>query len=305
MRQLFQRTFAKSMILVLAGLFAATGLAGTPLLAQAHAATQYRLTIVAHNNSAGTRFWFSMPDSVHAGRVEVHLVNDGTVEHMAQFFKLKSGVSESFFLEELAELFQAKTPAASAQKIRDLLRIASAAGGADSIQPGAYQDVVEHLTPGRYVAVCLDTTPTGVPHFLLGMHELFTAVGDDDFTAPAANGTVIETDHLIQLPRVIHESRSLILRVAVSSQTHELQLASVPAGTTKEQLLDCLQGKKCTLSGPPMDAGGAAGLAPGQSQWVELHLKPGTYVAWCFVPDIHTGMPHALMGMLTVFTVEK
>jgi len=305
MRRMVRRMFAKSIVAALAALFATVGLAGAPLLAQAHAAPQTRMMIVARNNTSGTRFWFSMPDSVRAGRVEVRFVNDGTVEHEAQLFKLKPGVSESALLQELGEVFATQVPQVVAQKMRDLLAIASAAGGSGSVQPGATQDVVENLTPGRYVAACLDATPKGVPHFELGMRTLFTVRGDDEFTAPAANGTVVESDFQIALPRVIYESRPLTLRIAVSNQTHELAIASVPTGATKNQLLDCLQGKTCTLSGPPVNVGGAAGLAPGQSQWIELNLKPGTYVALCLIPDVRTGLPHAFEGMLTVFVVEK
>jgi hypothetical protein len=36
-----------------------------------------------------------------------------------------------------------------------------------------------------------------------------------------------------------------------------------------------------------------------------LDLAPGTYIALCFVPDEETGVPHALMGMVQVFTVGE
>ena len=36
-----------------------------------------------------------------------------------------------------------------------------------------------------------------------------------------------------------------------------------------------------------------------------LDLAPGTYIAVCFVPDEETGVPHALMGMVQVFTVAE
>jgi len=36
-----------------------------------------------------------------------------------------------------------------------------------------------------------------------------------------------------------------------------------------------------------------------------LDLAPGTYIALCFVPEEETGAPHALMGMVQVFTVGE
>ena len=44
-------------------------------------------------------------------------------------------------------------------------------------------------------------------------------------------------------------------------------------------------------------------LSAGRTTWVALDLEPGTYVAFCFVSDRETGMPHAAMGMVEVFTV--
>lgn len=311
MRLLARRVLARVAILGMTGLFVLTGaLATSPFAHAAEGGAQYHMTIVAHDNGSSANFHgsFSLPQSVHAGSVEISFTNAGTVEHMAQFFKLKAGVSESQFIHELAEVFEAKTFPITAQKLRDLLAIASAGGGADGEQAGATEEVIEHLTPGRYAVVCLETTPQGVPHFLAGMTSLFTVWGADHFVAPASNGVVTETDHSILLPSVIHKSQPMTLRVKVSSQSHEFQIASVPAGTTKAELLACLTNPpgspKCKLTAPPEDVTGAGAIFPGGSHWIELDLKPGTYVAWCFVPDIHTGMPHALMGMLTVFAVK-
>ena len=311
MRLMARRAFAKLALLGLICLFAlAGGLASSPVAQASGARTQYDMTIVAHDNGSSTNFHgsFSMPNWVHAGRVEITFTNDGTVEHMAQLFKLKPGVSQSHFIQELTEIFTAKSFSVTAQKLRDLLAIASANGGADGEQPGSTEQVIEHLTPGMYMVICLEATPQGMPHFLLGMAHTLTVTGRDTFTAPASNGTIIETDHSIAVPPVIHDSGPLTLRINVSSQTHEFQLSSVPAGTTKAELLACLTNPPgsplCKLSAPPVDVGGAGALFPGGSHWIELRLKPGTYVAWCFVPDVHTGMPHALMGMITVFVVH-
>jgi hypothetical protein len=38
--------------------------------------------------------------------------------------------------------------------------------------------------------------------------------------------------------------------------------------------------------------------------WTSLTLDAGTYAGICWFPDEETGMPHAFMGMYTVFTVE-
>ncbi|HEX2194576.1 MAG TPA: hypothetical protein VHK63_06450, partial [Candidatus Limnocylindria bacterium] len=50
---------------------------------------------------------------------------------------------------------------------------------------------------------------------------------------------------------------------------------------------------------------GLGALSAGQTSWLALDLQPGTYVALCFVPDEQTGTPHALMGMVSIFTVDE
>lgn len=44
-------------------------------------------------------------------------------------------------------------------------------------------------------------------------------------------------------------------------------------------------------------------LSSGMTNWLQLDLEPGHYVALCFFPDRATGMPHALLGAIKVFTV--
>lgn len=316
-RKLFMRNAVRITLPCLLA-FATLGgsLAAAPAIA-AHGTTIHVVKVTAHDNGSDTAFqgYFTIPNKVPTGLVEFSFKNEGTQDHMAQIFKLNPGVSESKFLERLTPLFTSQDPSVVTHALHELLEIASAAGGADSVTAGVRQSVTERVTAGHYVVVCFDTTSNGTPHFLLGMHKSFWATRDawapvdEDTTlddgVPVANGTVYESDHSIVVPSVISASQPLLLKVKVSDQTHEFQLVRVPEGTTKDALLQCLTGPQsaCTLAGEPIDSGGAAAIAPGSTQWVELNLAPGTYAAWCFVPDIVTGMPHALMGMITVFTV--
>ena len=38
--------------------------------------------------------------------------------------------------------------------------------------------------------------------------------------------------------------------------------------------------------------------------WLQLNLPAGTYLALCQVADRESGLPHAALGQLLVFTVE-
>jgi hypothetical protein len=98
-------------------------------------------------------------------------------------------------------------------------------------------------------------------------------------------------------------------------QPHELLLARSSEPVTAEQVLAMLTSEGDDEGATPVDggptfadltpAGGLGWLSPGQVAWTELDLQPGTYVALCFVFDPQTGMPHAMMGMVDVFTVGE
>src|SRR6266516_7243860 len=50
-------------------------------------------------------------------------------------------------------------------------------------------------------------------------------------------------------------------------------------------------------------AGGIQPIEPGLSNWLELNLAPGNYVAVCFVPEI-SGISHVDEGMIKEITVQ-
>lgn len=265
-------------------------------LSQSAQTRPHLVTVVQHD------FSFTMPATIPTGLTEFIVVNRGTQAHMAQFFKLKSGVTDAQFLKAL------KSP-----KIATLLAVASAAGGTNSMKPGGQQHVLVNLSAGRYEAVCFDATPKGTPHFLLGMHKLFTvaantkaAVDTNDKLAangtPVASGTVILRNFSITIPSAMLKSGLRTFKVTnEGTQTHEFALLRMNAGKGKNDVLAALRSNK---EPPGTEVGGSGALAPGTSDWIETDLGAGTYVAFCEVPDIKTGMPHVLMGMITQFTVK-
>jgi len=97
------------------------------------------------------------------------------------------------------------------------------------------------------------------------------------------------------------------------SQPHFLVLFGVPEGTTLDQLMQLVMFDPS--SGTPLPASGlqfedvaqvsdAQVLSPDQAEWVGVDLQPGTYALVCFFPDKATGQPHAMLGMIKMFTVS-
>ncbi len=91
-------------------------------------------------------------------------------------------------------------------------------------------------------------------------------------------------------------------------QPHFIEIVKVPDGTTEEDAEAWLE---ADMSGTPVVdldvefVTTTPDQSAGVTQWVTVTLEPGTYEALCFVPDPESGMPHAFMGMHTLFEVAE
>jgi hypothetical protein len=153
--------------------------------------------------------------------------------------------------------------------------------------------------------------PDNIPHFLKGMHLLFTVSGSatrghdlqDAGQLRHPDGVVTLRDFSFTIPTAMTRAGFHLIEVLNHGpQTHQMQLFKVRKGHTLKEVAACLQSMKCQ---PPVDdAGGTDALEPGGIGWMELNLRPGTYIAICLVPDLKTQKPHAALGMVAPFTVR-
>ena len=132
---------------------------------------------------------------------------------------------------------------------------------------------------------------------------------------PPAGATVELRDFDFALPAQVPAGRQVWGVTNVGQQPHHVILLRAPVPVTEAQVMELLAlefgmaGEGATPSpGLPNpeefeEAGFVGVLSAGRSAWVEVDLAPGSCVALCFVPDRETGMPHAAMGMVGVFTV--
>lgn len=90
-------------------------------------------------------------------------------------------------------------------------------------------------------------------------------------------------------------------------QPHEVNFLAVPSGRGREAIqpyLDALKASSLLQPPPPLTpSGGVGAISPGQTVTIPIDLKPGTYVAICLVQGAD-GKPHALHGMVQLFTVR-
>ncbi|MGI8475889.1 MAG: hypothetical protein ACR2OO_05910 [Thermomicrobiales bacterium] len=119
-------------------------------------------------------------------------------------------------------------------------------------------------------------------------------------------------EYTFEIPDGVKPGLQIWHLTATGEQPHFMFLAKVPAGTTEQQVLTTMSfdDTKGATPGPEMltrkdfqPVYSSSDISTGQSLWVQVDLKAGTYVAMCFVNDKATGAPHAMMGMVTVFTV--
>jgi hypothetical protein len=97
------------------------------------------------------------------------------------------------------------------------------------------------------------------------------------------------------------------------AQLHFLDLLKAPDGTTLDQVMQLLTFDESLGTPPPADMISpdafeeivtAQDISAGESIWIGVDLEPGTYVGLCFITDRESGMPHALLGMTKIFTVD-
>jgi hypothetical protein len=260
-----------------------------------------------------SEFKFEMPSKIESGYVNVTMRNEGKEDHQAQFARLKSGKTA----KEVLQAFDKQDLAAAFADV-------TFAGGPGVTPAGQSQTVILDLQPGKYLVVCFVAGPDGVPHVAKGMSKEVevTARSGAAQTRPTADATVTLRDFKFELPKRItssrqtlrvrnegkepHEFALLKLAPGVSTSQAKAMITAQPSATPEAQAAPAMASPAASpVAGAPFtSAGGTAAIAPGSSTWVDLHLKPGKYLAVCFVPDPKTGKPHVDLGMIAGFTVK-
>jgi hypothetical protein len=178
------------------------------------------------------------------------------------------------------------------------------AGGAMAI-PGQDKQAIIDLTPGDWVAWGDDPTVARTP-------VSFTVTGDfpADAKEPEADITATLVDFAIQIEGSLTAGKHVLKVQNNGAEPHFLELSKGPDSMTVEQVQAVLQGE---MSGTPMAGGlSESDLQPifysptqstGTTAWFDIDIEAGTYLAACFFPTEGTGVPHAMNGMIDVFTV--
>jgi hypothetical protein len=236
---------------------------------------------------------------IPAGPVVVTLSNEGEQDHQAGFTRFKDGKT----LEDLIGMGE------DLSQLDDILEFF---GGPNGAAPGgSVVDTVE-LEPGSYNLMCFIPDPAdGQPHVAKGQLLPIEVTEPTEAAGPfpEAPETVTLDDYEFEVPDGFTGEGSVAIE-NVGEQPHELAVYRAADGKTADDIITFLTADPTTGEtappGPPPMAGstGIAATDPGTRNVVELDLTPGEYLFICFIPDVETGAPHFLSGMVRAVTVE-
>ena len=239
-------------------------------------------------------FSFDQPKTIPAGLVDLTFVNNGAQPHQIQLVRINNGNYDEF-----ASALKKNGPVPST------LQLVTGAGGANTIDPGGKQEVILNLTQGEYASICFVSGSDNVPHYMKGMLQQLTVTGSSNTsqTQPQANETITLKDFAIEVPNNVTAGAVTWKVTNDGPQLHEMDIVKLHSGVTFDQFKKIMFSPSPPSGPPPFDnAGGIGALQPGTSGWMKLNLQPANYVALCFVPDVKTGKPHFMLGMMSAFT---
>lgn len=255
---------------------------------------------------------FDAPSEIAAGRVLLNVTNAASASLESADANLAL-LPEGTTIDDVAATFGAQmgTPTSEEEALPQWIYEAMFAGG-PIVPSGQSVQAVVDLTPGDWV---LFNDSPGAPQQPQPLTVTESVASPTTMEEPQADVDVqLQEYSFIGLENPIPAGPHLWKFTNTGSQPHIMILFRGPAGITMNQLMTLLQLEEDAT--PPPDfpyqesdfdfnQPGLGALSSGQTSWLALDLEPGTYIALCFVPDEQTGAPHALMGMVQVFTVGE
>jgi hypothetical protein len=197
-------------------------------------------------------------------------------------------------------------------------------GGVNTFSVGESLSFVIYLQPGE-IQVAASYYPIMDEQYddskeIMALKPMTVSPSNSDEVSPEVNAapeavvTLEMTDELtyIVTPDPIPAGPQLWkLTNTGTEHAHHVVMMQVPEGTTA----DDISGEFDTLMAgtPPAEdsvmmnsvpAGYAALQSGGHTTYQGYDLEPGTYAVICYILNHHTGAPHFVDGMITVFTVE-
>ncbi|MFN8580873.1 MAG: hypothetical protein U0163_07865 [Gemmatimonadaceae bacterium] len=229
------------------------------------------------------------PDSVSPGWRRVR-VDETEGEHIVVVFRLPGTTTSGDVRAFVAALDTAPaTP-----------RPGVAIGGPEV---GPRGDVIVHLTPGVYVLACVRRGDDGHRHTSAGEVAIVQVrsptATDSAFAAPPPSAQTVRLVDFAYVGPDHWAPGTQILRIEnTGQQDHQLRLARLRDGASLRAWMQADDPDTVATA-----IVGMARMSSGEVAYLPVDLTPGSYIAYCLVPDANTKRPHVELGMLRAIQV--
>ena len=243
-----------------------------------------------------TDFTVKGPHRFRAGRVAIAVTGKGP-GGSAAFIRLREGYT---FKEFKADVLASFVPGPDGLKaLNRAIRHTKFFGGLAAHGGDTVTGTVVLPRAGRYIVYKFsDAGPANPVRLRVTGPAVRRAVPDSDGRAVAKTGARWGGS------KTLPHRGTLTFKNAATDSPHFLILQHVAKGTTRQQVIDCVNDENCQFEFGREGSLETEVLSPGKSMTANYRLPRGTYVEMCFFPDPVTGMPHALMGMVRIVTLN-
>ena len=235
-------------------------------------------------SGAGKAAKFSGPESADSGEAEITFANETKDEAELQLIRVEGDHSA-------AEVAKGLKDASSGKPFPDWF---FAGGGLPAIKAGESKTVTQVLEPGTYYTANLESGPPN-PTSMIPVE----VTGDESDAELEADATVKAHEYTFE-DEGLEAGKNEVAFQNDGAQPHHLIVAPIEGDATIEEVEKAFASKNGGK--PPLEEKGiqsaTAVVEGGESQLIDLDLKPGRYAFLCFISDRQGGPPHVTKGMV-------
>lgn len=237
------------------------------------------------------------------GFQNITFINDSDVELDVTVTRIHDGTT----LDELASADQTLSATFSGegdagQAMGAYIALADVVGGTHQ-NPRTEANAYLMLEPGNYVIIASSGFGPG-DTYKADYHEVAVTEGERA-EAPASDFSLHMMDFHFDFPETMKAGKQVWEVSNTGSQPHFTLIFKLNEGKTAEDVTTWMMDSNA--GEPPVSFDGGAviqAVTAGQTFYTTVDLPPGTYVAVCPLPNLASGAPHFVDGMVDTFTVE-
>lgn len=241
---------------------------------------------------------FAGPDELPAGWTDVALENQSDDMRNLLLMRLADG-------NTIADV-----EAALAAGVETIPEWLVSVGGPAAVLPGTAGAATVNLSPGTYLMVDPVPGADGVPGMAKGyVRPLFVTASEVATAPPAADVAVELTDYAFILPEAELTAGERTIEFTNSGvEPHEMIVVELAPDATVQDFMAAMAPDAPAGPPPGLPVAGMQAIASGEVAYTTIVLESGkSYAVICFIPataEEHMGMPHAMLGMVSQFSVN-